>query len=131
VSNNGYLLLIEDEPMVQSNNIKILRRRGYSVRSAGTLAEAWAIMEEEKPRAIILDLQLPDGNGLDFLQELRKTSEIPVLILTAMGTPEDIIRGFDKGGDDYLTKPYDLYVFLVRIETMLRRTFSIPEEIPR
>jgi len=124
-----YLLLIEDEPSVQENNMKILQRRGYRIRSARTLAEARAIVAKEPPRAIILDLHLPDGNGLVFLQELRKTSDIPVLILTALGTPNDIIRGFDMGSDDYLTKPYDLHVFLIRIEALLRRASAVPEVV--
>jgi len=124
-----YLLLIEDEPSVQENNMKILQRRGYRIRSARTMAEARAILAKEAPRAIILDLHLPDGNGLSFLQELRKTSDIPVLILTALGTPNDIIRGFDMGSDDYLTKPYDLHVFLIRIEALLRRASAVPEVV--
>ena len=127
INDNGYLLLVEDEPAVQSNNMKILQRRGYSIKQAYTLAEASAIIESEPPRGIILDLQLPDGNGIDFLRELRKESEIPVLILTAMGGKEDIIRGFETGSDDYLTKPYDLNVFLMRVQTLLRRASNIPE----
>jgi len=123
----GYLLLIEDEPAVQSNNLKILRRRGYQIKQAYTLSEAWKIIADESPRVIILDIQLPDGNGFDFLNELRKTSDVPVLILTAMGTTEDIIRGFEKGGDDYLTKPYDLSVFLMRVEALMRRVATVPE----
>lgn len=124
---SGYILLVEDEPVVQSNNMKILQRRGHSIKLALTLGEARAIMEKEPPRAIILDLQLPDGNGLDFLREVRETSDVPILILTALGTSNDIIRGLDMGGDDYLTKPYDLDVFLSRVETLLRRTSTIPE----
>ena len=122
-------MLVEDEPSVQSNNMQILRRRGHTLRPAQTLAEAWAIIEDKPPRAIILDLQLPDGNGLDFLRELRKTSDVPVLILTALGTPSDFIRGFDFGSDDYLSKPYDLHVFLTRVEALLRRASIIPEEL--
>jgi len=125
--NSDYLLLIEDELSVQENNMKILQRRGYKIRSACTLADARAIVAKDPPRAIILDLHLPDGNGLEFLRELRKTSDIPVLILTALGTPNDIIRGFDTGSDDYLTKPYDLHVFLIRIEALLRRASAVPE----
>ena len=90
---NGYLLLIEDEPLVQENNKKILLRRGYSLKQAFSLSEARAIIAEEPPRAIVLDIQLPDGNGLDFLHELRQNSSVPVLMLTAMGTPSDIIGG--------------------------------------
>jgi len=124
---SGYLLMVEDEPVVQDNNKKILERRGYRVRQAYTLAEARAIIAEEMPRAIVLDIHLPDGLGLDFLQELRKTSNVPVLMLTAMGTPEDIIKGLEVGGDDYLPKPYDLKVFLVRLTALLRRASIIPE----
>jgi len=126
---SGYLLLVEDEPAVQSNNMKILRRRGYTIKQAYTLAEAREIITAEPPKGIILDLQLPDGNGIEFLKELRKNSDIPVLILTAMGTKDDIIRGFETGSDDYLTKPYDLSVFLMRVQTLLRRASSIPDTL--
>jgi len=129
MANSEYLLLVEDEPMIQANNRKILARRGYSLKQAYSLAEARAIIESEQPRAIILDIQLPDGNGLDFLKELRKTSNIPVLMLTAMGTTEDIIRGLEAGGDDYLIKPYNLSVFLMRVEALLRRASMIPETL--
>jgi len=127
--NSGYILLIEDEPIVQENNKKILQRRGFTLRQAYTLAEAWEIISQEPPRAIVLDIQLPDGNGLDFLQELRKTSNIPVLMVTAMGTTQDIIRGLEAGGDDYLTKPYDLSVFLMRVEALIRRASLVPDTL--
>ena len=128
-NSKGYLLVVEDEPAVQFNNTKILQRRGYKIRQAYTLAEAWEIIAKEPPAGIILDLLLPDGHGLDLLNELRKTSDIPVLILTAMGTTEDIIRGFEAGGDDYLTKPYELSVFLTRVEALLRRAASVPDTV--
>lgn len=128
--NNGYLLLVEDEPIVQANNRKILERRGYAVRQAYTLAEAWEMVNgEEAPGAIVLDIQLPDGSGLDFLHGLRKNSNIPVLILTAMGTPQDIVRGLEAGGDDYLPKPYELSVFLMRIQALLRRASLVPDTL--
>jgi DNA-binding response OmpR family regulator len=123
----GCLLLIEDEPTVQSNNAKILKRRGYKVKQAYSIKEAWKFVNEEQLDGIILDIQLPDGNGFEFLVELRKTSNIPVLVLTSLETSEDIIRGFELGSDDYLTKPYDLSVFLVRIETLLRRSSTVPD----
>ena len=133
--NNGYLLLVEDEPRIQANNKNILERRGYAIRQAYSLAEAWKIVRGDapadglRPRAIVLDLQLPDGSGLDFLHELRKISNIPVLILTAMGTPEDIVQGLEAGGDDYLPKPYELAVFLMRVEALLRRASIIPDTL--
>jgi len=125
----GYLLLVEDEPAVQANNMKILQRRGYNVKQAYTLEEASAIIDDEPPRGIILDLRLPDGSGLDFLTNLRENSDIPVLILTAHSSTEDIIRGFELGSDDYLTKPYDLSIFLMRVETLLRRAATIPDTL--
>ena len=126
---NGYLLMIEDEPVVQANNKKILKRHGYDVKQAFTLAQAKTIIEEEMPSAIVLDVQLPDGSGLDFLRELRKTSNVPVLMLTAMGMPVDIINGLEAGGDDYLVKPYDLEIFLVRLTALMRRASIIPDII--
>jgi len=117
----GYLLLVEDEPVVQENNKMILERRGYALRQAFTISEAWSIIGDEPPDAIVLDIQLPDGSGLDFLHKLRKTSNVPVLILTAMGTPRDIILGLEAGGNDYLTKPYGLSVFLKRVESLMER----------
>ena len=129
LTSSGYLLLVEDEPTVQANNKKILERRGYALKQAYTLAEARALIAEEAPRGIILDIQLPDGNGLDLLRELRQTSTVPVLVLTAMGTSQDIINGLESGGDDYLTKPYELTIFLMRVEALLRRAAIIPDTV--
>lgn len=126
---DGYLLLVEDEPAVQAKNKKILERCGYTVEQAYTIAEAQLKIAEEMPKAIVLDIQLPDGSGLEFLSDLRETSNVPVLMLTAMGTSEDIIRGISSGGDDYLTKPYDLNIFLARLDALLRRAAIIPASI--
>jgi len=126
---NGYLLLVEDEPVVQANNKKILERRGYAVKQAFTLDEARKTIVEEAPAAIIMDILLPDGSGLALLGELRRTMNTPVLMLTAMGTKNDIIRGLEAGGDDYLTKPYELPVFLMRVEALMRRASLIPDAL--
>ena len=123
----GYLLLVEDDPMIQMNNKRLLERRGYLLRQAFSLDEARAIIAEEPPRAIVLDVMLPDGNGVEFLSELRKTSNVPVLMLTALGTRDDILRGLEAGGDNYLTKPYDRSVFLSHVEALLRRSETLPE----
>ena len=128
-TSNGYLLMIEDEPIIQANNKKLLERRGFRVRQAYTLKEANEIIEEELPKCITLDLQMPDGDGLDFLTELRKKSNIPVLILTSRGTHQDIIKGLESGGDDYLPKPYDLQVYLARLTTLMRRAALVPDSI--
>ena len=124
---SGYLLLVEDEPVTQMMNTEILKQNGYSVKLAYTIAEAREIISKKAPRCIILDIQLPDGNGVDFLREIRKTSEVPVLILTSMNTAEDIVHGLKSGSDDYLTKPYDRNVFLASVESLLRRAATIPD----
>jgi DNA-binding response OmpR family regulator len=127
MSNRGYLLLVEDEPAVQTNNKMVLERRGYRLKQAFNLADARKIVADEMPGAIVLDLILPDGHGLDFLKELREFSNVPVLVLTAMGTNEDIIKGLEAGGDDYLTKPHELSVFIKRVEALLRRSSMVPD----
>lgn len=124
MQNNGYLLLVEDEPIVQAKNKSLLERRGYCLRQAYTLTEAGAMIAKEPPLAIVLDVGLPDGNGIDFLRNLRKTSTIPVLMLSAMGTSQDVILGLETGCDDYLSKPYELPIFIARIEALLRRALA-------
>ena len=123
----GYLLMVEDGPMIQTNNMRLLERRGYTLKQAFSIAEASAIIAQSPPRAIVLDIMLPDGNGVDFLAELRKTSNVPVLMLTALGTREDILKGLSAGGDNYLTKPYDRIVFLSHVEALLRRSETLAE----
>ena len=129
MNNDGYILLVEDEPLIQKRNKRILERHGYAIRQAFTLTEARDIIAGEAPRAVILDIGLPDGSGLHFMEELRQVTMAPVLMLTAMGTPEDIIKGLEAGGDDYLAKPYELNVFLARVQTLLRRASMIPESL--
>ena len=127
--NQGYLLLIEDEPQVQAYYKKVLERRGYIIRQAFTLAEARTMIGSDMPRAIVLDIGLPDGSGLDFLHELRKTSNVPVLMLTAMGTPKDVVKGLETGGDIYLAKPCELSTFISYVDALLRRSAIIPESL--
>jgi len=115
--------------MLQANNKIVLEQRGYKIKQAYNLAEARAIFSDELPAAVVLDIQLPDGNGLDFLKEIRKTSNVPVLVLTAMGTHDDIIKGLEAGGDNYLAKPHKLSVFLKYVEALLHRASLVPDTI--
>lgn len=126
---SGYVLLVEDEPIIQKKNKRILERHGFTIRQAYSIAEARVFLASAPPRAIVLDIQLPDGSGLHLLKELREASNIPVLMLTAMGTSQDVIRGLEAGGDDYLSKPYELAVFLVRVEELVRRASLIPDTL--
>jgi DNA-binding response OmpR family regulator len=123
------ILLVEDNMHIQEVNKFLLERSGYRVNLAMNLTQARQSIREELPDLIVLDIMLPDGNGLDFLHELRETSNVPVMMLTAMDTPESIIRGLEAGGDDYLTKPYDLKMFITRLETLMRRASLMPETL--
>jgi DNA-binding response OmpR family regulator len=129
MNNQGYLLLVEDDRDVQANNKKALARRGYTLKLAYTLADARALVVGETPRAVILDIMLPDGSGLDFLREIRETANVPVLLLTALNTSADILKGLDSGGDRYIPKPYDLTLFLAEVEALLRRASVMPKTI--
>ena len=110
-------------------NERMLKRRGYEVITALTLAQARIAICAQMPDLFVLDIMLPDGSGLDFMAELRKYSQTPILLLTGLTTPEDIVRGLTAGGDDYLAKPYDFGVLLARVEALLRRAQQVPEYI--
>jgi DNA-binding response OmpR family regulator len=124
------ILLIEDDREIQENNKDLLESSGnYVVRTVMNLAKAREQISKEIPDIIVLDIILPDGNGLDFIKEIN---DIPVLLLTALGETNDIVKGLNAGGDDYLTKPYDDYVLLARIESLLRRTESrVPKTLTK
>ena len=112
-------------------NERMLLRRGYEVISALTLAQARSAIQAQMPDLFVLDIMLPDGSGLDFMAELRRHSQAPVLLLTGLTTTEDVVRGLSQGGDDYLAKPYDFGVLLARVEALLRRAEQIPEKLTR
>jgi len=125
------ILLVEDNPKVMRNNKTLLKSRGAAVLTAETLAEARTRLYKTIDAAVI-DLMLPDGSGLTLLKEIRasdKISAVPVLLLTAMGEPQDIVKGLSCGADDYLAKPYDLNVLAERINALLRRTRTVADSV--
>jgi DNA-binding response OmpR family regulator len=125
------ILLVEDNEQILRGNERMLKRRSYNVVSALTLAEARDCLKTQKPSIIVLDIMLPDGSGLDFMRELRQSSSVPILLLTGLATPEDVVRGLSEGGDDYLAKPYDFDVLLARIEALIRRAGQIPKTLTK
>lgn len=115
------ILMIEDNPDMLRLNRNLLTEAGYRVLEAKMLEDGRALIAQENPDLIVLDILLPDGNGLDFLEELRRTNDVPVLLLTALKEDEDVVAGLMRGGDDYLPKPYNLGIFLARVAALLRR----------
>jgi DNA-binding response OmpR family regulator len=124
---NKIILCVEDNIKVQEFNQPLLEAKGFTVKAAMTLYEAREAIKREMPGLIILDIHLPDGNGLDFLREIRETSNIPVIALTNNKQEQDIETGFASGCDDYMTKPYTFPVLYARIEGLLRRVSKVPD----
>jgi two-component system, OmpR family, response regulator len=116
------VLVVDDEPSLAELLSSVLRYEGWSVRTAGTGADAVRTAREFRPDAVVLDIMLPDFNGLEVMRRLR--AEIPqvcVLFLTARDAVEDRVAGITAGGDDYVTKPFSLEEVLARLRGLLRR----------
>ncbi|MDO4554869.1 MAG: response regulator transcription factor [Lachnospiraceae bacterium] len=130
-TNSKLVLLVEDNEKILYGNKRMLEWAGYTIETALTLAQARQKLGTIHPDCIVLDIMLPDGNGLKFMKELRQSinAGIPVLLLTGLNTQEDILRGLKSGGDDYLTKPYDMSILLARLEALIRRSKRVPEQI--
>ena len=116
-----HLLLIEDDVHLMKINEEFLSAFGYRITKAYCLREAEQALQEEVPDLIVMDVMLPDGDGMEFCEKLRRTLTVPMLFLTGKGTARDIVEGLHHGGDDYLTRPYDLEEFQARVEALLRR----------
>jgi DNA-binding response OmpR family regulator len=121
------ILLVEDNPQIMTINRKALRAEGFNVIEAENATKARALIRITRPDLIILDVVLPDGNGYELCEEIRETLNIPVLFVTTRGGANDIITGFDAGGDDYLPKPYEPEVMVMRVKALLRRTQAVPD----
>ena len=116
------ILVVEDDAPLASILVRTLREESYAVDHAADGQEAEWLAFENPYDLIILDLMLPRKNGLEVLKTLRDADmATPVLILTARDTKEDVVKGLDKGADDYLTKPFNLDELLARVRALLRR----------
>lgn len=117
----GTILIVEDDHNIRNANRLALELEGYHVIEAETLSKGRRLVEELSPDLIIMDILLPDGNGLSYSEELRGRSGIRILFLSALNTKADLIAGLRAGGDDYITKPYDIDELILRVEALLRR----------
>ncbi len=115
------ILLVEDNEKLNEINRRALAAQGYAVATAQTLEKARECLEVCAPEVILLDVLLPDGNGIDFCAEIRHKTDAHILFLTSRAEHEDRLRGLDMGGDDYITKPYKLDEMLSRVGAALRR----------
>jgi two-component system, OmpR family, KDP operon response regulator KdpE len=115
------VLIVDDEPQLIRTLSLLLRGAGYSVSEAGTVADGIRQASETVPDAIVLDLGLPDGDGLAVCAEVRRWSKLPVLVLSAVGDEREKVRVLDAGADDYVTKPFGAEELLARLRAVLRR----------
>ena len=113
------ILLVEDEDSIAEPLVEGLRREGYEVERAATAAAALAAPSAE---LVLLDLRLPDGDGLDVCRRLRERSDVPIIVVTARGEEADRVVGLELGADDYVVKPFGLRELIARIRAVTRRT---------
>jgi DNA-binding response OmpR family regulator len=113
--------MVEDNTEVLRMNRKWLNEAGFDTVSAETLADARKVLESHSPDITLLDILLPDGNGLEFLSEYKTLCEAPVLFCSSRNEDKDILHGLEAGGDDYIPKPYNVDILVARIKVMWRK----------
>ena len=119
--NQPRIIIVEDERQIRNFVRTALEAEGCAVFEAGTSAQGLIEAGDKKPDLVILDLGLPDGNGIDFIRALRGWSDVPILVLSARSHEKDKIQALDVGADDYLTKPFGVGELRARARALLRR----------
>lgn len=123
-----HILVIEDDRTLNAGIVFALEKEGYAVHSALSLLEAEKRLRQ-KMNLILLDVNLPDGDGRDFLQNILARQPVPVICLTALDTEEDMLKGFRAGCDDYVTKPFSMPVLVMKIKALLKRSEGTSRQI--
>lgn len=119
------IYLVEDDDSIRELILYALEGQEYQVKGFGKPSDFWKAMAEERPQLILLDIMLPEQDGMDILKEIRRQSEtrdLPVIMLTAKDSEYDMVRGLDTGADDYMTKPFRMMELLSRVGAVLRRS---------
>jgi DNA-binding response OmpR family regulator len=115
------ILVVEDEPSLRSDLVEYLAMRGFAVEGVGTARELRAAFDTSPPAIVILDIGLPDGNGFELAKDIRARSDCGIIMLTALGEPDDRIRGFESGADIYLVKHSSLREIEATVQSLMRR----------
>jgi two-component system KDP operon response regulator KdpE len=118
----AHVLVVDDEPQITRGLKVVLKHAGYQVETADTKQGALDALSVRPPDAVVLDLVLPDGSGVDVCREVRGWSGVPIVVLSAVGDEREKVRALDAGADDYVTKPFGTEELLARLRAVLRRT---------
>lgn len=118
------IFLLEDDKILSKGISIALEKDGHHVTTAYGYVEALQKYTLKKYNLFLLDINLPDGNGMNFCQKIRQTSQLPVLFLTANDTEEDMLNGYDVGCDDYISKPFSIDVLRRKVSAILKRTIT-------
>lgn len=124
------LLLVEDDAQIRRFLRQSMESEGFNVREVATLADGLVDAGTARPDLVVLDLSLPDGDGKQFVQELRSWSQVPVLVLSARSAEAEKIAALEAGADDYLTKPFSTGELLARVRALLRRAATMRDGEP-
>jgi DNA-binding response OmpR family regulator len=124
------ILVVDDDPRILKLLKRDLQLEGYQVTTATGGKMALQLIEDEEPDLVILDIMMPEMDGLQVCERVRQSSQVPIIMLTAKAQSEDMIHGLETGADDYIVKPFSVDVVLARVKAVLRRT-KFPEEIPQ
>ena len=124
------VLVIDDDPQVRTLVSRLLKHEGYDVIEAGDAGEALRLVDQREPDLVLLDVVMPQVDGIDLLAEIRTRSMVPVIMLTALGDEADRILGLRSGADDYMVKPFSPGELTARIESVLRRSQTPANSAP-
>lgn len=124
------ILVVEDEPSIRDNLVWSLETEGFAIVACSTCGEVLRELEHARFCLAILDVGLPDGNGFDLCREIRRTSTMPVIFLTARTAEIDRVVGLEIGGDDYIAKPFSPRELTARVRAILRRVSPVREDAP-
>ena len=122
------VLVVDDEPQIVRGLRVVLRNAGFQVDSAATKEEALDALASRPPDAVLLDLVLPDGSGVDICREVRGWSSVPIVVVSAVGDEREKVRALDAGADDYVTKPFGSAELTARLRAVLRRAADAASE---
>lgn len=125
------IYIVEDDTNIREIESYSLKNSGYSVEGFDCAKAFWKRVAERRPELILLDIMLPDSDGIEILKKLRRTTEtkkIPVILVTAKTSEIDTVKGLDTGADDYITKPFGIMELISRVKAMMRRAYSMEDE---